>query len=169
VADEGDEPNDPPPDVSSHVKARQCGGGGSQMDTFPSVDAPWNASGFWCVGTMLVAAICPASAAAFGCGPVWEFADRNQVTQSVLAGTVESTGSSGPVSPTVVPYPPSTDLASPTASDADPGSTPWPPPELGRFRPSPEGPRRCAPSCWPAPPSPACGAFAPASVPATIL
>lgn len=58
------------------------------------------------------AAICPASDAAYRCGPVWEFADRNQNTQSVLDGTVESTGSSGPVSPTVVPCSPSTDLAS---------------------------------------------------------
>jgi hypothetical protein len=41
-----------------------------------------------------------------------KFADRNQNTHGVLDGTVETTGSSGPVSPTIAPYPPSTDLAS---------------------------------------------------------
>ena len=47
-----------------------------------------------------------------GCGPVWEVADGNHHARSLLEGTVESPGSSDPVSPTVVPYPPTTDLAS---------------------------------------------------------
>jgi hypothetical protein len=76
---------------------------------FPSVDAPISASDFWWVmNTLSDAAICPASdAAMMCCEPVWEFADRIQITLSVLDRTVESAGSSGPVSPTVVPYPPS--------------------------------------------------------------
>lgn len=63
----------------------------------PAVDAPSDASSFRVGGTGSVSAICPAFDAAIGCRPVWEFADRNQLTQSVLDGTVESTGSSGPV------------------------------------------------------------------------
>ena len=39
-----------------------------------------------------------------------------------------------------------------------------PRPELCNPRSSSAAPRRCAPSCWPAPPSPACGVCGPASV-----
>ncbi len=55
-------------------------------DRFPSVDAPKNASGIlgWFGGSS-DAAICPASwCSDDDCGPVWEFADRNHITLSVL-------------------------------------------------------------------------------------
>src|SRR5690242_970960 len=39
--------------------------------------------------------------------PVWEFADRVQITPSVLEAQVESPGCPSPVSPTVAPYSPS--------------------------------------------------------------
>src|SRR6516165_1408795 len=39
--------------------------------------------------------------------PVWEFADRVQITQSVLEAQWKSSGCPSPVSPTVAPYSPS--------------------------------------------------------------
>jgi hypothetical protein len=59
--------------------------------------------------------------AAIGCGPVWEYADWIHISFPRLGSALPFPGSPSPVSPTVVPYPPSTDLASPTTSDADPG------------------------------------------------
>jgi len=55
-------------------------------------------------------------------GPVWEFADRNQIINA-CSGHDEYTWFSGPVSPTVAPYPPSTDY---TSDDLRPAKiTPW--------------------------------------------
>ena len=45
-------------------------------------EAPLGRKRFPAGGTMSDAAICPASYAAVGCGPVWEFADRNHFTQA---------------------------------------------------------------------------------------
>src|SRR3546814_12403951 len=50
------------------------------------------------------------------CGPVWEFADWIHYRFTRLAGALPFPGSSSPVSPTVVPYPPSTAYV-PDASD----------------------------------------------------
>lgn len=50
------------------------------------------------------------------CGPVWEFADRIHFSFARLGSALPFPGSSGPVSPTVVPYPPSTAYV-PDASD----------------------------------------------------
>ena len=43
----------------------------------------------------------------WSCGPVWEFADRNQIINACCRHD-EYIWFSGPVSPTVAPYPPST-------------------------------------------------------------
>jgi len=114
------------------------------------------------------AAICPACCAPpRRCWPVWEFADRVQITHGVLLErTVESPGFPDPVSPTVRHT-----LLRPTYA-----STPLrlmavrpPAPELDRVRPWQAGPRRSVRSCWPRPRRPACGASWPASAPARSL
>src|SRR5215469_9433934 len=67
----------------------------------------------------------------WSCGPVWEFADRNQIINPCSVGTMSTPGSSGLVSPTVAPYPPSTDYIS---DDLRPARlTPWRRPELCSF------------------------------------
>ena len=91
------------------------------------------------------------------CGPVWEFADRNHITRSVLASTMDSTWFFRPRSPTVAPYSPSTDYASDDLRSAR--LTPWLRPEPCNLPASPAAPRRSAPSCWQARPSPACAAL----------
>jgi hypothetical protein len=118
-------------------------------------------------GTMSDASICPASYAAVGCGPVWEFADRNHFTKRTR-WHVDFVWFFRPRLADCCAIPSVDRPRVPTASGADLGFTRQSPPELGNSHPSPEGPRRCGPSFWPPPPSPACAAYAPASVPTTI-
>src|SRR6185437_9072303 len=80
-------------------------------------------------------------------------------------GTMSTPGSSGLVSPTVAPYPPSTDYTSDDLGSAK--IMPWLRPELGKPRALQEAPRRSAPSCWRARPSPACAVCELTSVRAT--
>ena len=75
-------------------------------------------------------------------------------------GTMSTSGSSSPVSPTVAPYPPSTDY---TCDDLRPARlTPWLRPELCSFPALQVAPRRSAPSCWRARRLPACAVCEPA-------
>src|SRR5262252_6117011 len=81
-------------------------------------------------------------------------------------GTMSTPGSSRLVSPTVAPYPPSTDYISDDLGSAK--IMPWLRPELGNSLALYEAPRQSAPSCWQARPSPACAVCEPTSVRATI-
>src|SRR5215831_851949 len=85
--------------------------------------------------------------------------------KGVLVGTMSTTGSSGLVSPTVAPYPPSTDYISDDLRSAK--IMPWLRPELGNSRALQVAPRQSAPFCWRARPSPACAVCEPTSVQAT--
>src|SRR5271169_6110140 len=72
-------------------------------------------------------------------------------------GTMSTSGSSGPVSPTVAPYSPSTDY---TSDDLRPAKiTPWLRPELCNSPVLQVAPRQSVPSYWRAPPF-WCAAFA---------
>src|SRR5215813_4690507 len=77
-------------------------------------------------------------------------------------GTMSTPGSCGLVSPTVAPYPPSTDYTSDDLMSAK--IMPWLRPELCNSPASEAAPIRSAPSCWLARPLPACGACEPAFV-----
>src|SRR6476646_9038594 len=80
-------------------------------------------------------------------------------------GTMSTPGSSDLVSPTVAPYPPSTDYISDDLRSAK--IMRWLRPELGKPRVLQEAPRQSAPSCWRAQPSPTCAVCEPTSVRAT--
>lgn len=118
---------------------------------FPSVDAPFGASGFWSGLTRLSdAAICPASDAAVDecCEPVWEFADRNHITQACCKALWKAL---------VLPAPSHRLLCHTLLRSL----VPWHPHEpqqfkLQRLEPCNPvlwraPPRRSAPSCWRAP------------------
>src|SRR5215510_13431215 len=77
-------------------------------------------------------------------------------------GTMITPGSSSLVSPTVAPYPPSTDYISDDLRSTK--IKPWLRPELGNSRVLQGAPRQSAPSCWRARPSPACAVCEPTSV-----
>src|SRR6478609_8852703 len=72
-------------------------------------------------------------------------------------------GSSDLVSPTVAPYPPSTDYTCDDLRSAK--IMRWLRPELGKPRVLQEAPRQSAPSCWRAQPPPTCAVCEPTSVP----
>jgi hypothetical protein len=133
----------------------------------PSVDAPLDASGFWRVARcrMLPSVrplMQPLAAGPYGSSRTGTTSPKRARWHVVFAWFFR------PRLADCCAIPSFDRPRVPTASGADLGFTPQPPPELGNSRPSPEGPRRCGPSCWPPPPSPACAAYAPASVPATI-
>ena len=104
---------------------------------------------------------CDGSVAA---GPVWKYADRVQFVCASLGALRSKSGFPDPVSLTfALTCPPSCPhprrppaLRRPVRLRRESGSSPS----------ASSAPRRCAPSCWPAPRRPACAACAPASGPA---
>ena len=113
------------------------------------------------------AVVYPASSSAavqFAAGPVWKYADRVQFVCASLGALRSKSGFPDPVSltfaltcPPTYPHPrrlPA--LRRSLRRGREPGSSPS----------SSSAPRRCAPSCWPAPPRRASSACAPASRPA---
>ena len=137
------------------------------MSAFHLWTPPRSASDFW-VGLTpgrMLPSVRPLMRRCDAAGPYGSSRTGSTSPVACFGSTVECPGSSGPVSPTVAPYPPSTTLRprQPRARRITRR------PELGKPRPWPAAPRRCAPSCWPAPRSPACAACGPASAPATSL
>ena len=98
----------------------------------------------WC---RMLPSVRPPGAAMRAAGPYGSSRIGTTSPYACLMSTVESAGSSDPVSPTVAPYPPSPDYA---FDDLTPAAMPLRL-ELCNPRSSPAPPRRSARSCWRAP------------------
>src|SRR3954465_114329 len=97
-------------------------------------------------------------------GPGWESADQVQIKAAYSRYGVAHWFSR----PRLLTVAPSLSCDPPTPDSLAVVTAPTPPqPELDTRHRAPAKPRRCGPSCWPAPPAPASGACGRACAPAT--